>query len=85
MLLFDYKQYLQSYDTKLLEITEIQYDLLQLWQFNAYKNSWLGLEQDTSRVCDVTTLINPAPCSKGGMARLHGFREEEELLLCRQN
>ncbi len=33
MLLFEYKQYLQSYDTD-----KLRYRLLQLWQCNAYIN-----------------------------------------------
>ncbi len=39
MLLFEHKQYLQSYDAESSMQTEIS-SLLKLWQFNAYKK-WL--------------------------------------------
>ncbi len=38
MLLFEHKQYLQSYEAE--SSMQRRYRLLKFWQFNAYKNDW---------------------------------------------
>ncbi len=77
MLLFEHKQYLQSYDTESSIQTEISsFKILVVSE---------GLQRVTSWVGDITNPevnINPAP---GNMQQRGRDREEEELLTCRQN
>ncbi len=60
MLLFEHKQYLQSYDA---ETSMQNRDIVfwKFWQFNAYKMTGKGLQWVTSGSDTSLTQINPAP------------------------